>query len=75
MNRAGEAVRIAQGKLIVRCPGPEHVDIGVELVDEDLESVGRVVDVFGPAERPYLAVLPDDGVEPAALLGAKLYAR
>lgn len=75
MNRAGEVVRVAQGKLVVRAPGAEHVAIGAELVDEDLDPVGRVVDVFGPVERPYLAVVPEDDVAPAALLGAALYAR
>jgi RNA-binding protein len=45
------------------------------VVDEDLEEVGRVVDVFGPVERPFLAVSPDDGVSPALLLDRPLYAR
>ncbi|MFC6726863.1 H/ACA ribonucleoprotein complex subunit GAR1, partial [Halobium palmae] len=44
-------------------------------VDESLTTVGRVVDVFGPVDRPYLAVSPADGVHLPDLLGAKLYAR
>jgi len=92
MRRAGEVVRVAQGKLVVRAPGEAadeadtadevpgeadhgHVDVGTELVDEELSEVGRVVDVFGPVARPYLAVVPADGVQPAELLGARLYAR
>lgn len=75
MNRAGEAVRVAQGKLVCRAPNADHVDIGVTLVDEHLDEVGRVVDIFGPADRPYLAVIPADGVAPTALLGATLYVR
>lgn len=75
MNRAGKAVRVAQGKLIVRAPEANHVDIGAELVDEELVTVGRVVDVFGPSDRPYLAVMPSEGVTPAAVLGTDLYAR
>jgi len=75
MRRAGEVVRTAQGLAVVRVPDEEYPDIGTRLVDEDLEEVGQVVDVFGPVERPYLAVSPDEGVTVAGLLGAVLYAR
>jgi RNA-binding protein len=75
MRRVGEVVRTAQGLAVVRCPDGEHPRLGTVVVDEDLEEVGRVVDVFGPVERPFLAVSPDDGVSPALLLGRPLYAR
>jgi len=75
MKRAGSVVRTAQGLAVARCPAREHPDIGVEAVDEDLEAVGTVVDVFGPVARPYLAVSAADGRRPAALLGATLYVR
>ena len=75
MRRVGEVVRTAQGLAILRCPGEEHPRLGTAVLDEDLETVGRVVDVFGPVERPYLAVSPEDGVAPALLLGKRLYAR
>jgi RNA-binding protein len=75
MRRLGEVVSTAQGLLVVRCPDEERPDVGATAVDESLDDVGRVVDVFGPVERPYLAITPDDGVSPATLLGAKLYAR
>ena len=74
MQRAGDVVRTAQGLAIVRCPGEEHVDIGAMVVDESLDSVGRVVDVFGPVARPYLAVSTGPDVSLAGLLGQKLYA-
>jgi RNA-binding protein len=83
MRRAGEAVRTAQGLVVVRTPpgeggrlrpGEDVPDIGVELVDESLTPVGRVVDVFGPVERPYLAV-EAGSVDPVTLLGRPLYAR
>jgi RNA-binding protein len=54
---------------------PDFPRIGTEIVDDSLSRVGRVVDVFGPVERPYLAVSPDDGVDPAALVGSRLYAQ
>jgi RNA-binding protein len=88
MRRAGEAVRAAGGLVLLRVPedavaDPGAVDrdhpdlpgvpgIGTELVDDSLTTVGRVVDVFGPVSRPYLAVATDRR-EPAALLGDRLY--
>ncbi|QSG08822.1 H/ACA ribonucleoprotein complex subunit GAR1 [Halapricum desulfuricans] len=75
MQRAGTVTDIAQNVAIVRCPDDDHPEIGARLLDENLDTVGRVVDVFGPVERPFLAVSPDDGVRPASLLGAVLYYR
>lgn len=75
MKRLGEVVRVAQGVAVVRSAADDPPDIGLSVVDENLDRVGRVVDVFGPVERPYLAVTPADGVTPATLLGQKVYAR
>lgn len=75
MRRLGEVVRTAQGLAVVRCPDADHPDIGTMVLDEDLETVGRVVDVFGPVERPYLAVSPDASVALPSLLGGPVYAR
>ena len=74
MRRIGEAVRMAQGKLIVRSPDEGHPDLGSDVIDEDLNDVGTVVGVFGPVERPYLAVLADHD-QAALLVGSPLYAR
>jgi RNA-binding protein len=77
MRRAGTVTRTAQGLLVVRCEGADYPDIGSECVDEGLDAVGRVVDVFGPVERPYLAVSPaEERADRAALLvGETLYVR
>jgi RNA-binding protein len=75
MRRVGTVVQVAQGLVIVRCPGDDPPEIGTTVVDESLSTAGRVVDVFGPVDRPYAAVSPPDGVRPADFLGAKLYAR
>ena len=74
MRAVGEVVRTAQGLAVLRSDDDDHPDIGTPVVDERLETVGRVVDVFGPVERPYLAVSPTDGVAVPALLGERLYA-
>ncbi|MFC7080979.1 H/ACA ribonucleoprotein complex subunit GAR1 [Halorussus caseinilyticus] len=75
MQKLGDVVRTAQGLAVVRCPDDEPPDVGTEAVNEQLNAVGRVVDVFGPVSRPYVAVSPDEGVALAPLLGSKLYAR
>jgi RNA-binding protein len=75
MKRIGEVVRIAQGLAVVRCPGEDHPDIGTDVVDEGLDDLGRVVDVFGPVDRPYVAVSPEGEVHLPGLVGSPLYAR
>lgn len=75
MRRVGEVVRTAQGLAVARCPDDDHPDLGTAVVDQDLEAVGRVVDVFGPVDRPYVAVSPAEGIALPDLLGEKLYAR
>ena len=74
MHRVGSVVRIAQGLVILRAESDEP-KIGTVVLDDSLDEVGRVVDVFGPVARPYLAVTPDDDVHVPALVGSTLYAR
>ncbi|MDB2223627.1 Gar1/Naf1 family protein [Halorubrum ezzemoulense] len=76
MRRVGTVVRTAGGLAIARVDaGDDPPRIGASIVDESLSTVGRVVDVFGPIDRPYVAITPGDGVGLADLLGEKLYAR
>lgn len=73
MERLGTADCVAQGLVVVRVESEPAV--GEEVVDEDLEAVGTVVDVFGPVEAPYAAVSPPDDRRPATALGSPLYVR
>ncbi len=75
MRRVGTVVRAAQGLAVARSPDDSHPAVGEAVVDERLESAGRVVDVMGPVDRPYVVVAPTDGRSPASLLDAKLYVR
>ncbi|OSP07431.1 H/ACA RNA-protein complex component Gar1 [Halorubrum ezzemoulense DSM 17463] len=76
MRRVGTVVRTAGGLAIARGDaGNDPPRIGASIVDESLSTVGRVVDVFGPIDRPYVAITPGDSVGLADLLGEKLYAR
>ncbi|WP_265111627.1 H/ACA ribonucleoprotein complex subunit GAR1 [Halosolutus halophilus] len=78
MRRIGQVVRTAQGLAILRADDGDETDrdaIGTTVLDESLDEVGRVVDVFGPVDRPYLAVTPDEDVHLPSLVGSTLYAR
>jgi RNA-binding protein len=75
MERVGTVSRTAQGLAVVRCDDADQPEIGTPVVDESLNSVGRVVDVFGPVSRPYVAVAPRDRSRLAGMVGSKLYAR
>ena len=75
MRRVGSVERLTQGLAIVRAGDAEYADIGTRLVDDELQSVGKVVDVFGPVDAPYMAVSPADSVHLPRLIGAPLYAR
>ena len=75
MRRAGTVVGIAQGVAVVRTEGDPTAEMGTTIVDEQLDTVGTVVDVFGPVERPYLAVSPPHGQPTATLVGNAVYAR
>jgi RNA-binding protein len=74
MKRVGTVSRVAQGVAIVRLDD-DPPEIGTAVLDDSLSTVGRIVDVFGPVDRPYVAVSPAGGVTPASLVGSKLYAR
>lgn len=75
MQRVGSVVSTAQGLLVVRCPDEQVPEIGATVVDESLDEIGSVVEIFGPVDRPYVAVTPNDDVATALLLDSPVYAR
>jgi RNA-binding protein len=75
MQRAGSVSNVAQGVAIVQCQGSEHPGLGAPVIDENLDTIGRVVDVFGPTDQPLLAITPAGGVALPSLLGTVLYYR
>jgi RNA-binding protein len=75
VKRVGDVVRTAQGLAVVRAPDETKPEFGITVVDENLTEIGRVVDVFGPVARPYVAVSPNEDVRLPTLLGTTLYAR
>lgn len=75
MKRVGTVVRTAQGLAVVRSSNNGYPEIGTDVLDENLQLVGRVVDVFGPVDQPYVAVSPEAEASLPELLGMVLYAR
>jgi RNA-binding protein len=75
MKRVGRVVRTAQGIAVIRAPDETYPNIGTNVIDENLDTVGRVVDVFGPVDQPYVAVSPAEDVQLPLLLGNLIYTR
>lgn len=75
MRRVGEIVRVASGTIVARSPDDGSPEIGTPVVDETLDDVGRVVDVIGPVDRPYLVITIETDRLPARLLNEPVYAR
>jgi RNA-binding protein len=74
VRRLGEVVR-THGLLVLRNADDDPPDIGAAALDDSLAEVGRVVDVFGPVDDPYVAVTLDDDVDETRYLGERLYVR
>lgn len=75
MKRVGRVVRTAQGLAVIRAPDETYPNLGTNVIDENLDTVGRVVDVFGPVDRPYVSVSPAETVQLPLLLDRVIYAR
>ena len=74
MRRVGTVERFAQGLAVARAADDDPPSVGDAVVDESLVEVGHVVSVFGPVDRPYVAVKPTER-DPASLFDEPLYAR
>lgn len=74
MRGIGTVVRTAGGVAVARSHDESHPAIGESVIDGSLETVGRVVDVIGPVDRPYVVIAPHDDT-PASLLNQRLYVR
>jgi RNA-binding protein len=80
MRRIGTVVRTPGGLAVARMAvdRPDEDELpaaGTDLVDEHLDTVGRVLEVMGPLERPYVVVSPAADRAGPALVGTTCYAR
>jgi len=72
LQRIGSVLHVSSTKnMILKAKNIPH--IGDRVVDENLNSVGTVFDVFGPVSSPYVAVRPSVE-EPSSFVGQVLYA-
>jgi RNA-binding protein len=71
LQRLGRIISISpSGNAIVKAENP--LKIGSEVVDENLNSIGRVSDIIGPVSAPY-AVIKPSGREPTKLSNKPVY--
>ena len=71
MQRLGRISNVSpSGNAIVKAENPPK--IGSEVVDENLNVVGRVFDIIGPVSAPY-AVIKPSVKEPAKLTNRPVY--
>ncbi|MCX6674631.1 MAG: Gar1/Naf1 family protein [Methanothrix sp.] len=78
MKRLGTALHVVQNKLIVQSEQIVGSETNIPrtnswVVDQKRTRVGKVFDIFGPINHPYIIVRPNRGVDAAAHVGKKLY--
>lgn len=78
MKRLGTALHVVQNKLIVQSEQIVGSETNIPrtnswVVDQKRTKVGKVFDIFGPIDHPYIIVRPNRGLDAAAHVGKKLY--
>jgi RNA-binding protein len=78
LERLGTALHVVQNKLIVQSEQIVGSETNIPrtnswVVDQKRTRVGKVFDIFGPINHPYIIVRPNRGVDAAAHVGKKLY--
>ena len=78
MKRLGTALHAVQNKLIIQSEQIVESETNIPrtnswVVDQKRTRVGKVFDIFGPINHPYIIVRPNRGVDAAAHVGKKLY--
>ena len=78
MKRLGTALHVVQNKLIVQSEQVVGSETSIPrtnswVVHQKRTRVGKVLDIFGPINRPYIIVRPNRDVDAAAHVGKKLY--
>ena len=80
MRRLGVALHVVQNKLIVQneqAVASEGKDNALRpnswVVDQRRSRIGKVLDIFGPINHPYVIVRPNKDADASAHIGKKLY--
>jgi rRNA processing protein Gar1 len=71
LQRLGKITNLSpSGNAIVKAENPPK--IGSEVVDENLNVIGKVFDIIGPVSAPYAVIRPSVR-EPAKLMNKPVY--
>jgi RNA-binding protein len=71
LQRLGRITNVSpSGNTIVKTDNPPK--LGSEVVDENLNTIGKVFDIIGPVSAPYAVIKPTIR-EPAKLLNKPVY--
>ena len=77
MRRLNKVLHISNQKhLILRVASNQvkSLKIGQTVVTKDLNKIGRIFDIFGPVDHPYLSIQPSSKIENlTSLVGEMLY--
>lgn len=73
MRRVGEIIDVVNGRFVIRTSDDAVPEFGANLIDQELDRIGHVVDVFGPVERPYLTVATDETDPAVDKIGEPVY--
>jgi RNA-binding protein len=71
LQRLGKVLSVTPSKnIVVRIDKPPKM--GVAVIDENLNTVGRIFDIIGPVSSPYAVIKPSTK-DPENLVSKQLY--
>jgi rRNA processing protein Gar1 len=60
------------GKLILRLNSDKNLKLGEKVFNSKLREVGKIQDIFGPVNNPYISITPKIS-DPLSLVGKVVY--
>lgn len=72
MRRLGKVLHVSSSRSLILKTKDGEVIVGSKVLDAKLREVGRVYDMFGPVDSPYVSVKPTVS-DPSSLVGKVLY--
>jgi rRNA processing protein Gar1 len=73
LRRLNNILHIAKnGKLIFRLNSDTNLKIGERVFNSKLREVGKIQDIFGPVNSPYISITPKIS-DPLSLVGKVVY--
>ncbi|OGD54242.1 hypothetical protein A3K80_07910 [Candidatus Bathyarchaeota archaeon RBG_13_38_9] len=73
MRRLNNILHMAKnGKLILRLNSDTNLKLGERIFNSKLREVGKIQDIFGPVNNPYISITPKIS-DPLSLVGKVVY--